>query len=72
MVDFDSENECIYLCNLKKLEAIHHLLLILQNLIDEVFNPTAVGRGAGGIGRNTFKRFNAFNFNLCTKTKINN
>ena len=71
MVDFDSKNEGIYLCNLKKVEAIHHLLLILQNLIDEVFKPTVVGVG-GRVGRNTFKRLNAFNFNLCTKTKINN
>ena len=61
----------MYLCNLKKLEAIHDLLLILQNLIDEVFNPTVVG-GWGEVGRKTFKRLNAFNFNLCTKTKINN
>ena len=45
MVDYDSKNEGIYLCNLKKLEAIHDLLLILQNLIDEVFNPTAVWGG---------------------------
>ena len=47
MVDYDSKNEGIYLCNLKKLEAIHHLLLILQNLIDEVFNLQRLECGGG-------------------------
>ena len=49
MVDYDSKNEAISLCNLKKLEAIHDLLLILQNLI-EFSTLQRLGWGGGGRG----------------------
>ena len=51
MVDCDSKNKGVYLCNLQKLEALHDLFLSLQEWLVEVVNPKTVGvRGGGGGG----------------------
>ena len=48
MIDCDSKNKGVYLCNLQKLEALHDLFLSLQEWLVEVVNPKTVGVGGGG------------------------
>ena len=48
MIDCDSKNKGVYLCNLQKLEALHDLFLSLQEWLVEVVNPKTVGGGGGG------------------------
>ena len=50
MIDCDSKNKGVYLCNLQKLEALHDLFLSLQEWLVEVVNPKTVGGGGGGGG----------------------
>ena len=50
MIDCDSKNKGVYLCNLQKLEALHDLFLSLQEWLVEVVNPKTVGVGGGGGG----------------------
>ena len=47
MIDCDSKNKGVYLCNLQKLEALHDLFLSLQEWLVEVVNPKTVGGGGG-------------------------
>ena len=49
MIDCDSKNKGVYLCNLQKLEALHDLFLSLQEWLVEVVNPKTVGVGGGGV-----------------------
>ena len=48
MIDCDSKNKGVYLCNLQKLEALHDLFLSLQEWLVEVVNPKTVGVGGEG------------------------